>query len=170
MDRINKAKSLVAISLGLSLLSYCCYDHPYNPEYEIIARENGPFGRYSRGDIYIGDEEYISSIKNSVNERDVLIVMGYENDNDHLDPNASILSSYRITDKDERNEILNVLKLYGQINDTRWNRSIDSMRVEWTVHNFFYELNYERDRTQNVDLDNSEEKLYNNYVLKRLIK
>jgi hypothetical protein len=102
--------------------------------------------------------------------KEVLIVMGYENDNDHLDPNASILSSYRITDKDERNEILNVLKLYGQINDTRWNRSIDSMRVEWTVHNFFYELNYERDRTQNVDLDNSEEKLYNNYVLKRLIK
>lgn len=169
MDKKTKIRSLLAASLGLSLLSYACYDYPYNPKYEIVAEQNGPFGRYSNGDIYIGNNEYILSVINKARKNDILIVIGYEHD-DELDPNASIISSYRITDKEERNEILTVLKKYDSMYNTEWDRTIESMRVEWTVHNMLYDLHYERARTKNVDLDNSEEELYSNPILQRLLK
>ena len=75
-----------------------------------------------------------------------------------------------LLDKDERNEILTVLKEYDSMYNTEWDRSIESMRVEWTVHNMLYDLHYESARTKHVDLDNSEEELYSNPILQRLLK
>ena len=35
-----------------------------------------------------------------------------------------------------------------------WERCICSLCLEWTVHNFFYMVGYERERTGSADLDN----------------
>lgn len=35
-----------------------------------------------------------------------------------------------------------------------WNRCLSSLYLEWIVHNFLYEIGYERDRTADADLDN----------------
>lgn len=35
-----------------------------------------------------------------------------------------------------------------------WERCLSSLYLEWTVHNFLYEIGYERERTKDADLDN----------------
>lgn len=38
-----------------------------------------------------------------------------------------------------------------------WNRTVDSMVVEWGLHNWAYELNIAKSSTTSVDLDNRDE-------------
>lgn len=173
MDKKTNRKIIIASLCSIACLSYCCYDVDYNPQYEILAEEDGPYGKYSNGLIYIGDQDYINSIKDEVNETDVLIIIGSnynEDTNQNNDPNVKILSSCEITDPEDRLEILNVLEIYSKVNDTAWHRSIESMRVEWTVHNILYDLHYKRYRTEDTDLNNSEEEFYSNFILQRIIK
>lgn len=35
-----------------------------------------------------------------------------------------------------------------------WDRTLFSLYMEWTCHNFLYMIGYERERTGSVDLDN----------------
>ena len=44
------------------------------------------------------------------------------------------------------------------------------MRVEWIMHNISYFFDYERHRTTDVDLDNNDEKVYNNTILRKILK
>ena len=164
----KKARIITASTLAglLAITLYSSYEHEYIPVCGIYSEDYLPFGKYSNGDIYIGDEEYINSIKDNIGENDILIVMGQQDG----DPNACIISSHEITNKDERYEILTILKMYEYKYPSDWDRSLESMRVEWSVHNIFYNLGIERNRTQDVDLDNSEEKIYSSKILQRLIK
>ena len=169
----KRIRLLIASLCSVACISYYCYDVDYNPQYSIIAEHDGPFGKYSNGFIYIGNQEYIDNIKDSVNENDVLIIVGdnyNEDTKNNNDPNAKILSSYEITDPEDRLEILEVLEIYSIVHDTDWRRSVESMRVEWTIHNILYDLHYKRERTEEVDLNNSEESFYSNKVLQRIIK
>ena len=173
MEKKNKRKIIIASLCMAACLSYYCYDVDYNPQYEILAQKDGPFGRYSNGLVYIGTEDYIHSIKNQVNENDILIIVGSnynEDTNKNDDPNVKILSSYEIDNPEDRLEILNVLEIYSKVHETEWQRSVDSMRVEWTIHNILYDLHYKRERTKEVDLNNSEEEFYSNTILQRIIK
>lgn len=166
---MDKKKRIIAISTLSALLAFTLYyvhEYEYTPRYSLYAEDSLPYGKYSKGDVYIGDEEYIESIKDNINEDDILIIMGYQDG----EPNATILSSYEITSKGERDEILRILKHYEIENPSEWNRSLESMRLEWTVHNILYNLGYKRDRTKDCDLDNPEEKIYSNKILQRLIK
>ena len=63
-----------------------------------------------------------------------------------------------------------IILIYDSLYPSDWKRSIESMRVEWTVHNLLYDIGYERARTRDVDLDNLEEEKYNNKILRRIIK
>ena len=81
-----------------------------------------------------------------------------------------ILSSYKINDSNIRNEILEIIAEYEKTYPSSWNRSINSMRVEWFVHNFLYYLNYEKNRTRDVDFNNSEQEIYSKKLIKKLIK
>ena len=172
MDKKKKRrlKTAIALTCSLAALSYVMYEPEYDPCYSIIAQENGPFGYYSNGFVYIGNEEFINSIKDQVNENDVLIVMGYYVKNGKQDPSAKIISSYKIEDKKQMTEILSVLEIYSRINESDWDRSLKSMRVEWICHNILYNLNYKRNRTEDVDLNNDDEKIYSNPVLQHIIK
>ena len=170
MDKKKKIKALIYLSCAISLYSYLSYDHKYNPEFTIYDNEEEAFARYRYGDVYIGDLNYINSIKDSINEKDILVVCGYQDDNGQIDPNVRVVSSYRIDDKEVRNDILNIILIYKDLYPSQWNRSLESMRVEWTVHNILYSIGYERDRTIDVDLDNSEEELYSNKLLQRIFK
>lgn len=169
MDIKTKRRLFIASLLTASFLTYYNYDYPYKPTYTITTDDEA-FASYSNGKVYIGDANYIKSIKNKVNEDDILVIMGYEDKDSHHDPNASIISSHRITDHKIRYEILCILKEYDNLYHLPWERTIESMRVEWTVHNLLYDLGIEESRTKDVDLDNSEEYIYDNKILKRLIK
>ncbi len=166
MDKKKLKRNLLAASAALVILaSYGSIDYEYHPNYEIVDEICGPFGCYSCGNVYIGSRNYLRSLTN-ITENDILV----EDQRFSADPNMKIYSSYRITDKDIRNEILEVLCRYEECYPSPWDRTIESMRLEWTMHNFSYYFNNETNRTRDVDLDNDEQEYYDNPVLRKILK
>jgi len=160
---MNKAryKLTLAVILSTISISYFNYDHEYTPEYEILDESNIAYGKYSNGLVYIGDDKFLYELKD-VKPGDILI--------DENEKSMRILASYRIKDKDLRNEIINILKEYEVNNNTKHERSIESMRMEWYVHNLLYNFNIKKERTEDVDFENNEENIYNSKVLSKLLK
>ena len=71
-----------------------------------------------------------------------------------------IKNSYLILDSKTRKEILESLIKYENENPSNWNRTIETMELEWEAHNILYYLNYKKDHTTDVDLDNNDEDKY----------
>ena len=160
MDKKTRIKAILYFYFALGITVFIFKDHDYdNNDYVIYDNDIEPYGAYKKGNIYIGNHNYIESIKDKTNKGDVLIEQGYKTS-----------SSYLITDKDDRNTILNVLNIYNTEVNFEFNRTMESMRVEWTIHNILYNMGIEQNRTKDVDLNNDDEKIYSNPVLKKLIK
>ncbi len=162
---MKKKNKIIAIGALITFLIYHGIDYQYNPNYEIIEENDEAFGRYSKGRIYIGDEEYLESLKD-VNENDILVLDKRFNDN----PFMKVYDSNIINNKEIRNEILEVLCRYEECYPSPWDRSIESMRVEWLMHNLSYFFDYESHRTRDVDLDNNDEHYYDNILLRKILK
>ena len=156
-----------AIILGaiLALLTYHSIDYQYHPSYEILEESDEAFARYSKGRIFIGSKAYLAKLKD-VGENDILV----EDLRHSNDPNFKIHNSCLITDKNIRNEILVVLCEYEKCNPSEWSRTIESMRLEWLMHNLSYTFNYELHRTTDVDLNNNDEKIYDDILLRKVFK
>lgn len=161
----NKRKKLICTTALLATLLVYPYKKEYNPKYKILNDPNGPFASYSLGYIYIGSRSYLLDLPN-VGPNDVLI----EDQRYFEDPNMSIYQSYNIVDKDIRNEILEVICIYEQIYPSKWDRTIDSMRLEWFCHNLSYNLNYKTEKSCDVDLNNDDESKYSSKVLQRIFR
>ena len=110
---------------------------------------------YNSGTIYIGDEEYLKTIK-EIGIYDVLV----QDDRNAKDPNLRIYDSYRIVDPDIREEIIEGLLLYEKEYPTRWNRTKNSLIREWAALNLMYRVGYKQGRTTDVDLNNADEVTY----------
>ena len=162
MEKKTKKKIFGVITLSMLLWAYS-HDHEYNTNYEIL--DSTAYARYDDGYIYIGDEDYIDSLTD-ICENDILVI----DQRNSTDPNFKIIDSYRITDKDIRNDIISVICDYNMEYPCDYYRSVESMRLEWFMHNVSYNLNYEVDRTRDVDFEISEENTYNNKVLSKLFK
>lgn len=156
-------KRLILISILILLLGSYISKHKYKPKYEILA-DSDAFASYSNGLIYIGDKEFLNSIE--VNDGDVLIL----DERDLEDPNMCIYNSCDISDKDIRNEILEVICCYEELYPSKWDRSIESMRLEWLCHNMAYCFNYRVEDSREVDLNNEDEEAYDNKVLNRILR
>ena len=152
----------ITLIIILSSLSFAYYkdDYEYIPNYEILDEDNVAYGRYCDGLVYIGDEEFLNDL-DDLNNGDILI-----NENEE---SMRVLSSYEIEDKDKRNDILCILKDYEENNKSIHNRSLESMRLEWYIHNLLYDLHIKRSRTKDVDFENNEENIYNSKVLKKVL-
>lgn len=129
------------------------YDIRCNSDYCITSDE--PYARYKDGSIYIGDIEYIKSIVDS-NSNDIYII----DDRKSLNPDMAICDSHKIRDKKFMNEIIDLLLEYEKENPSNWNRTKESMINEWIMHNISYDLDFKRESTERVDLDNKDEKKY----------
>lgn len=124
---------------------------------EICSTSIFPYGTYRNGNIYIcklGEEEYYLE---NTSSNDIVCVDGRE----QSDANMKIMSSYKITNRQDMEEILRVLERYEYENPSKWNRTIPAMKNEWVVHNACYFLGLQTDRTDDVDLNNEDESLYN---------
>lgn len=74
--------------------------------------------------------------------------------------NINIKDSYLVSKKNFK-EILNTIKSEYPDNIVFKNRKIKSMMLEWATHNFCYKINFERNRTKDVDLNYPQEKKVN---------
>ena len=158
----KKVKYVLVTTATIFTVAYFNNDYNYNPTYEILDESDDAYAIYPKGKVYIGDKKYIESLRD-VKDTDILV-----EDQRKTRENMKIVSSYKIKDKDLRNDIICILVEYEKDNPTDWDRTIESMRVEWFVHNFLYDINYEIDRTKDVDFQNDEEKTYNKKILRKL--
>ena len=165
MNKFNKKKKLALIGALAIILTYQSIDYEYHPTYEILDEQDNAFATYSNGRIFIGNMEFLQSLKD-VNNNDILIL----DDRKDEDPSIKIFNSASIKDKNTRNEVLEILCRYEECFPSDWNRSIESMRVEWFMHNLSYFFNYQRNRTTDVDLNNNDENNYNNIILRKILK
>ncbi len=162
----TKRKKILFTSILLFLLSFYHEDYEYHADYEIISKDDSlAYAKYRNGLIYIGDRDFLSCI--DCEEGDILIEDQRYNE---LNPNMKIYSSYKVLDRESRNDILEVIQKYEEDYPSIWERSIDSMRLEWFLHNFSYDIGFKRDSTTNVDLNNLDEDLYSHKVLQKILR
>lgn len=161
----KKKKKVLALAAILAMLIYHSVDYQYKPDYEIYETTDSGFGRYSKGNVYIGDAQYLRSLT-GISDRDVLVL----DQRDGINPNMKVINSASIMNKEEINEILEILCRYEECYPSDWDRSIESMRLEWFMHNASYKFMHEIHRTIDVDLDNNEEDEYNNCILRKIFK
>ncbi len=167
MDENKKKwrRRMLIAGMTLSLLAYGGYEHVYVPQYEIMDETHQEFACYSQGRIFIGNRRFLIGLKD-LKEGDILVL----DQRNNSDPNMKIISSYQITDKNVRNEILEVLCRYEEMYPSDWDRTIESMRLEWFWHNMSYDFNHQTNRTKDVDLDNNDQDIYDNDILRRILK
>lgn len=135
------------------------------PSYK-IEEDSKAFASYSKGLVYIGNVSYLKKIKKIASSKDVLI---YDERNKE-DPDMRVSSSYLIKDDKDIEDIVNILYIYELQHPSNWNRTIDSMIVEWKVHNLLHSIGYKLKRTTDVDLNNEDEIIYNDMVLKFILR
>lgn len=152
IKRITLYSSMVSLLFILNSSSVRKKDRNY--VLSNIKVEKGKI-EYRYGTIYIGDKEYLNQIE-LLNNNDVLVL----DRRDDKDPNLKIFNSYRFDDYLIRDEIISCLLYYEELFPTKWNRSKNSLKREWLVHNMMHYIGYSRDRTTDVDLNNSDEKKY----------
>lgn len=161
MDKLKKKLATLGVFIVL-LTGYCAKQPTYHANYELLENEKA-YARCSCGDIYIGDAEFLKSIPDGEG-----IILVEDQRNSLKDPNMKIYRSCNICTREDRNNILEVLQEYERENPTPWDRSIESMRLEWLMHNLSYQFSYEQNRTEDVDLNNNDEEKYHQKLLQLL--
>jgi len=105
--------------------------------------------------------DYNISIVNNTNSLSS-VPQGYVTIIDYRDrknPDMQIVNSYQITNKDRQKEILSIMIIYNGVYPSTysWNRDINSMVVEWDVHNWFYNNGILKKHTKDADIDSNDE-------------
>ncbi len=154
-------RKLAGVGAFFVLLSFRVW-RPKELKYEILDNHEA-YASYSGGLIYIGKYKHHPYL---LDDGDIFILDSRWDNN----PDMKIINSYKVLDSNERSEILSVLCEYEKENPSKWDRSLGSMELEWTLHNLGYYFNIKRDSSTDVDLDNSDEDIYQNKVLQKILK
>ena len=116
-----------------------------------------PVGTYKKGEglVYIVTEDMLNDIMKD-KEPNVVVIL---DNRTATDPNMQIQNSYEITNRQQQKEILQLMLDYNNLNPVEpgWNRTLDSMMVEWQLHNLAYDMRYKRGRTKDCDFNNADE-------------
>lgn len=164
MNKNQKKIVVLAVATSLAVASVSC-EHIYAPNIELFNKDSKAYGKYSKGNVYIGSAEFLEGLT-GLSDCDILVL----DERDAEDPNFKIFNSCKITSREERNEILEILMKYEEEFPSNWDRTIESLRLEWFAHNFFHFFNYNLDSTTDVDLNNKDEEVYNKDILRRILR
>ena len=122
--------------------------------YENFKRECYNAYKYSDGIIYIGKKECLDTIK--AESKDLLVLDARSDKN----PDMKIYDSYRISKEDKQREVVKQLLKHEEKKPSKWDRTENSLINEWYAHNLLYSVGYKKERTKDVDFDNSDEVVY----------
>lgn len=155
-------KRLAILGIFIMILSYNLSNQEFHGHYEILDQKDDAFAVCSNGYVYIGNKAFLKSIY----PRENCIFVEDQRCGD--DPNMKVYFSSDINSAEEREEILQILQEYESRYPSEWNRTTESMRLEWLMHNLSYQLHYEKVRTGDVDLNNGDEEYYRHKVLQKM--
>lgn len=166
-ETIYLGKFVVFIFATFLVYGYLRTAHEYNPHYQIVSGESY-YATYRNGKIFIGDNEYIQTIKNEISSNDIIVIDGR---NDDINPYVKIVFPQLITDKEIREEIIEVIQIYEYYRPSKWKRTTSSMRLQWFDHNIKYFISHNLGKTVDVNFSNDKEKKYYNIrILNRVFK
>ena len=123
-----------------------------------------PYGR----DILITNDYYVNYMDDKYSNFVVVVDIRINNGNIY-NPDIKIIDSYKISSDTEQYYILLAIEKYVKENpvkystENEWNRSIDSMKIEWDVHNFaYYYLSFifDKELSAHVDFDYADAEIY----------
>ena len=152
VKRLTIYSSMVAILLMFTSRSTNSKSKDY---FHVTSKISKGKIEYNSGTIYIGNKKYLDSV-DKLNNNDVLVL-------DHrnmFDPNIVIYDSYKIINPIIKDEIITSLLMYEEAYPSNWNRTKNSLMLEWIMHNIMYWLGYNHDHTKDVDLNNADEMVY----------
>ena len=100
--------------------------------------------------VYIGKHSNYSTPPNAIKVVD---------DRGVRNANIRIMDSYKINDVNIQKEILSLIQQYSNNTPSLyvWDRTLDSLILEWDIHNKAYNFYISRSSTAHVDLDNDDE-------------
>lgn len=73
------------------------------------------------------------------------------------DPQMVVLNSYRADSLSLIEKLCSLLLMHEEKYPTDWNRTLSSMSEEWQIHNSAYNMDYEIERSKDVNLNNNDE-------------
>ena len=155
-------RKLAAVSLFIALATPFCLKPQYHANYQLLPNEDA-FAECSCGKIYIGDIHFLESIPLGDN-----MILVEDERHSKKDPNMKIYYSCGICTPKDRNDVIEVLQEYERQDPSDWDRTTESMRLEWLMHNLSYRFDYQPGRTESVDLNNKDEGKYDNKILQRI--
>lgn len=82
----------------------------------------------------------------------------------------AIYESYRILNRNEMKDIINIMLHYETEYPSNWNRTATSMKNEWDIHNICYYCNIDRNSTKEVDFDNNDETRYDSDLITKILR
>ena len=117
-----------------------------------------PYSSYGNrtGSVYIVTSDKKNEVEKIMRDRDILIL---DERNGSSNPNMKIVQSYTIVYLGYQIEIAQAMIDYNASNPSipAWNRtSVDSIILEWRLHNFAYDMHYKRDHSADADIDNED--------------
>ncbi len=86
-----------------------------------------------------------------------------------LDPNMKIYNSYLVTRLDDIEEVLDVMEAYEETYPSSFERSRESMKMEWVFYNLLYFCD-SRKLIRSVNFSNLDGIVYDSPVLKKILK
>ncbi len=157
MNKKSILKSIIALlMIQVSIASTSCVGEENNSKsdvcYSSTCEEGYTTYYYSDGIVRIS-EINTPSQENTVNVLDL---------RDYGNPGMKVIDSYKIRDIDAMKEIIEIMLDYNNKNyiTPSWNRSEDSMVIEWILHNMFYDLGILVDHSGDTDFNNNELKIF----------
>lgn len=168
MEKSNKKSIAIYLSIMLIILTLS-HSKVKKIESDSSCESEESYGLYNLSKI--DNVHFCSSILEAeelcktCDESDIIIV----DQSDFNDPNIKIMSSYRVTDVQEMRKILEIIREYCNNKDSEWNRSIESMLNEWTIHNICSSLLIKRSSTDDVDLNNADEIVYKSKIITKIL-
>lgn len=124
-----------------------------------------PYASLEIGDIYIGKACDIEKLNKQTQEDNIIIIDQRASN----DPNVKILASHKITNPDEIASVIGVVQEYNREYPSNWSRTTSSLVNEWEVHNICSSLEVMPSHTDDVDLNNSDEIIYNSKLLSKIL-
>lgn len=134
-----------------------------------------PIGSYNNGKglVYVVKPDKVSTITQNIEDNAVIIVDKRVNSDDsEYNQDIQVYNSYKITSLAQQKEIIKLICQYNDLNQVTpgWDRSEESMLIEWEAHNLAYytysKLNKDGKYTEeinsamHVDFDNNGENKY----------